>query len=136
MRPSGVELDLHLAIGLHEVRRETLYISLTNVRGIEYPLAAHLVLDVEVFQQFVEAHGGESVVLRYLRDGDRLRAAQDVACIVRQRFLLRTDFLEQGVSVFQLAGTLLQLVVPVLTDGRKDFAGDPTLEAACAIELA
>ena len=114
MRPSGVELDLHLAIGLHEVRRETLYISLIQIRCVENPLTAHLVLDAQMHQQFVEAHGGEAIVLRYLGDGYRLLAAEDGACIVREGFLIGADILQQGITAFQFTVLLGKLLVVLL----------------------
>ena len=92
--PSGVDLDLHLTIRLHEVRRETLHIAFVEVRNVEYPLAAHLVLDVKLEQQLVEADGAVAVVLGELGDGDRLRAAQDGTRIIRERLLLCGDFFE------------------------------------------
>ncbi len=94
MRPSRVELDLYFAARFHEVRREALHIALVEVRDVEYPLSAHLVLDVETEQQFVETDGAESVVLGDLGDGDCLRAAQDGSRIIRERFLLCGDFFE------------------------------------------
>ena len=94
LRPTGVELDLYFAVGFHEVRREALHISLVEVRDVEYPLAAHLVLDVETEQQLVEADGTVAVVLGDLGDGDCLRAAQDDASIIRERFLLCGDLFE------------------------------------------
>ena len=57
MRPSCVELYLHLPVRFEVVRREALHIALVEVRDVEYPLAAHLVLDVESEQQLVEADG-------------------------------------------------------------------------------
>ena len=140
--PTGVDLDLHLAIGRNEVGREALHIALVEVWRVENPLTAHLVLYAETHQQVVEAHGGEAVVLCYLCDGDRLRAAQDVSCIVRERFLLCGDFFEQGIPAFEYPGlldqllvALLQFVSSVLSDLRKDFRGDPSLEALGGVEL-
>ena len=140
--PTGVDLDLHLAIGRNEVGREALHIALVEVWRVENPLTAHLVLYAETHQQVVEAHGGEAVVLCYLCDGDRLRAAQDVSCILRERFLLCGDFFEQGIPAFeypslldQLLVALLQFVSSVLSDLRKDFRGDPSLEALGGVEL-
>ena len=94
LRPTGVELDLYFAVRFHEVRREALHITFVEVRDVEYPLPAHLVLDVELEQQLVEADGAESVVLGDLGDGDRLRAAQDGSRIIGERFLLCGDFFE------------------------------------------
>ena len=94
LRPSRVELYLHLPVGFEVVRREALHIALVEVRNVEYPLAAHLVLDVETEQQLVEADGTIAVVLGDLGDGDCLRAAQDDAGIIRERLLLRGDFFE------------------------------------------
>ena len=94
LRPSCVELYLYLPVRFEVVRREALHIALVEVRDVEYPLAAHLVLDVEFEQQFVEADGAESVVLGDLGDGDRLRAAQDGSRIIGERFLLCGDFFE------------------------------------------
>ena len=130
-----MELDLHLAVRLHEVRREALYISPIQIRCVEYPLSAHLVLDAQTHQQFIEAHGTESVVLRYLGDGDRLRAAQDVSGIVRERSLLPVDFFEQSISAFQYTVLLLQFVSSVLADGRKHFAGHPSFESLGTLQL-
>ena len=94
LRPSRVELYLHLPVGFEVVRREALHIALVEVRDVEYPLAAHLVLDVETEQQLVEADGTVAVVLGDLGDGDCLRAAQDDAGIIRERLLLCGDFFE------------------------------------------
>ena len=137
-----MELHLHLTVLIHEVRRETLYISFVYVRRVEYPLTAHLVLDVLMLQQFVEADGREAVVLCYLGDGDGLRAAQDGACLVGQRFLIGADVLLVGIADFEctvlffhLEYLLLQFVASVLADGRKHFAGYPSLESSCAFQL-
>ena len=63
LRPSRVELYLHLPVRFEVVRREALHIALVEVRNVEYPLSAHLVLDVEFEQQLVEADGTIAVVL-------------------------------------------------------------------------
>ena len=94
LRPSRVELYLHLPVRFEVVRREALHIALVEVRDVEYPLSAHLVLDVEFEQQLVKADGTVAVVLGDLGDGDRLRAAQDDAGIIRERLLLRGDLFE------------------------------------------
>ena len=94
LRPTGVELYLYLPVGFEVVRREALHITLVEVRDVEYPLSAHLVLDVETEQQLVEADGTVAIVLGDLGDGDCLRAAQDDAGIIRKRFLLCGDFFE------------------------------------------
>ena len=98
--PAGVDLDLHLSIGLHVVAGEALHIATVHMRCVENPLAAHLVLDAQVHQQLVEARGREAIVLRYLGDGHRLLAAEDGACIVREGFLIGADVLQVRVSAF------------------------------------
>ena len=108
--------------------------------NVENPLTTHLVLNVQSEKQLVHSYGTHAVILCYLSDGDGLRAAQDDACVVGQRFLLCSDFFEQGVFAFPLSvvlleilGFLFQFVSSVLSDSRQDFGSDPTFESSCAI---
>jgi hypothetical protein len=78
---------LHLAILFHKVRRETLHIPLVQIRDVENPLSAYLVLNVQLEEQLIHAYGTHAVVLGNLSDGDGLRAAQDNSCVVGQRYV-------------------------------------------------
>ena len=96
-----MNLHLHFAVLFHKVGRETLHIPLVQERNVENPLSPHLVLNVQLEEQLVHPYWTHAVVLGNLCDSDGLRAAQDDAGIVGQRFLLCGDFFEQGVFAFQ-----------------------------------
>ena len=130
-----MDLYLHLPVGFHEVRREALYISAVQERRVENPLTAHLVLDVQMCQQLVEANGTESVVLRYLGDGDRLRAVQDGAGVVRERFLADERRFQFAALHFRFHYLLFQFVSSVLADGGKHFRGNPSFEPFGAFQF-
>ena len=72
--PSSVKLYLHLAVLFHEVGRETLHVPLVQVRDVENPLSAHLVLNVQLEEQLVHPYRTHAIVLGNLCDGDGLRA--------------------------------------------------------------